>query len=206
VSDALPGERRTRIAIAVLQPPVWAPPGVDPSAWRLALAEDVLDVFALMLEVDPAVAVATGEAGLAREVGWPGLRSYELSQLDLPSLFAAAEAEGYEQAVVIAADAPDLPGLHIAKLLRPLTSHPMAVAQVSGAETGLLGAAVRLPAPNWLPGLGLDELTPQHLRKLAPQASDVAAGAAWHRMRGAADLGRLDPRLEGWSATRALLS
>jgi len=67
-----------RVAIAVLEPPVWRPPGVDPEAWRMALAEDVLDVLALMSEVDPAIAVAAGEEPLLKELGWPGLRSYVL--------------------------------------------------------------------------------------------------------------------------------
>jgi hypothetical protein len=44
------------------------------------------------------------------------------------------------------------------------------------------------------------------LRKLAPALTDVAPGSAWHRLRGPDDLARLDPRLEGWEATRALLT
>jgi hypothetical protein len=183
---------------------MWRPPGVDPEAWRMALAEDVLDVLALMTEVDPAIAVAAGEEPLLKELGWPGLRSYVLEGLDVRSVFAAAAAD-YEQAAVLPMDAPDLPGMVIAKLLRPLTTRPVAAAGVTGAD-GLIGLAANLPAPDWIPAASLKELTPMALRTLAPALTDVAPGSAWHRLRGPDDLARLDPRLEGWEATRALLT
>jgi hypothetical protein len=74
------------------------------------------------------------------------------------------------------------------------------------AGAGLLGLASRLPAPAWLPSAGLDELTPQSLRRLAPRATDVAPAPGWHRLRGPDDVARLDPALEGWDATRSLLA
>jgi hypothetical protein len=93
----------------------------------------------------------------------------------------------------------------IAKLLRPLSSRPVAAAAVTGGS-GLIGLGATLPAPDWLPAAGLDDLTPQALRRHAPTITDVAPANGWHRLRGPADLGRLDPRLEGWDTTRALLS
>lgn len=192
-----------RVAIAVLEPPSWTPPGVDPQRWRLALAEDVLDVLALLLEVDPAVAATDPE--LLGQVGWPGLRGYVVPALDVVTVLRAAAADGYEQAVLLAADAPDLPGLVIAKLLRPLTSKPVAAAPALGG-TGLLGLAAALPAPSWLPAVSLDDVTPQSLRRFAPQATDVAPAEGWHRLRSPDGLTRLDPRLAGWDATRSLLS
>jgi len=194
-----------RIAIALLSPPGFTPVGLDPTAWRLALAEDVVDVLATLAEVDAAVAVAADEAPLARQVGWPGLHAYAVPVLDAPSVFAAAHADGYEQAVLLAADAPDLPGLVIAKLLRPLSTRPVAAAP-SMSGFGLLGLASVLPAPSWLPATDLDSLSPQSLRRLSPQVTDVAPASGWHRLRSGADLDRLDPRLEGWDATRALLA
>jgi hypothetical protein len=184
---------------------VWAPPGVDPDQWRTALAEDLLDVLATMAEVEAAVAVPAGGGDLLRRVGWPGLRAYELAALDIVSVLAAAAADGYDQAAVLAPDVPDLPGMIIAKLLRPLTTRPVAVAPATGGP-GLLGLSAVLPAPTWLPPLTLDELTPKDLRRRAPAQTDVAPSATWHRLRSPHDLGRLDPRLEGWEATRALLS
>ncbi|RIV29846.1 hypothetical protein [Micromonospora radicis] len=112
---------------------------------------------------------------------------------------------GYEQAAVVAGDAPDLPGLTIGKLLRPLTSRPVAVAPVEGGS-GLLGAAARLPVPSWLPSLDLDAAVPAAVRAVAPRPGDLAVTPSWHRLRGPADLARLDPALGGWENTRALLS
>ena len=195
-----------RVAIAVLASPAWAPPGVEAHTWRLALADDVLDVLALMTEVDAAVAVEAGDETILAELGWPGLRSYVLPSLDVVTVLGAAAADGYEQGVVLAADAPDLPGMVIAKLLRPLTTRPVSAAPVTGAVEGLIGCGANLPAPGWLPAVRLDELTPQSLRRYAPEITDVAPATGWHRLRGPTDLARLDPRLEGWDATRALLT
>lgn len=171
----------------------------------MALAEDVLDVLALMSEVDAAIAVAEADEALLADLGWPGLRAYVLPSLDVRSVFAAAAGDGYEQAVVLPMDAPDLPGMVIAKLLRPLTTRPAAAASATGAE-GLIGISANLPAPAWIPAASLAAMTPQSLRRLAPAITDVAPAANWHRLRTAADLSRLDPRLEGWDNTRALLT
>jgi hypothetical protein len=195
-----------RIAIALLAQPRFTPVGVSGREWRLALAEDVIDVLATLAEVDAAVAVPSAEAHLARQVGWPGLRSYAVPVLDIPSVLAAAADDGYEQAALLAADAPDLPGLTIAKLLRPLTTRPVSAAPDLSSAAGLLGLAARLPAPAWLPATTLDTPTPQSLRTLSPQVTDVAPAAGWHRLGRAEDLSRLDPRLEGWAATRSLLA
>lgn len=195
-----------RVAVALLAPPTWCPPGIDSASWRLALAEDVLDVLATLAGVDAAAAIPAADAGLLSRLGWPGLRAYAVPALDVDAVLAAASRDGFEQAVLLAADAPDLPGMLIAKLLRPLTSRPVAAAPAVGGAGGLLGLSAALPAPGWLPSAGLDGLTPQSLRRLAPALTDVAPAPGWHRLRSPDDLARLDPRLEGWDATRALLS
>jgi hypothetical protein len=195
-----------RVAILVLAPPSWSPPQVDARRWRLALAEDMLDELARLIEVDVAVAVHAEEPELVDELGWPGLRWYAVGRLDVPTILAAAESDGYAQAALVAADAPDLPGLLIAKLLRPLTSRPLAAAPALGGEAGLIGLGSVLPAPAWLPAMTLDDQTPQALRKYATNPTDVAAATGWHRLRAPDDLARLDPRVEGWDATRLLLA
>jgi len=43
------------------------------------------------------------------------------------------------------------------------------------------------------------------LRKTAPQPGDVSSAPEWRRLRGPAELASLDPALEGWENTRALL-
>jgi hypothetical protein len=123
--------------------------------------------------------------------------------LNCPVLDAAA-ADGYDQAAVIAADAPDVPGMVLGKLLRPLTGKPVAVAP-GGPGGGLFGVAARLPVPDWLADHDLDSASPAALRRTAPEPREVESTPEWRRLRGPADLATLDPALEGWDATRALL-
>ena len=109
----------------------------------------------------------------------------------------------------------------------PLGAQPPGAAQASGGggagapaagtlaiggrtpnSYGLVALASRLPAPAWLANLAVDLDTPDavtRLRAVAPRRELVVA-PAWHRLRTPADLAALDPGLEGWEATRALLS
>ena len=192
-----------RLVVLYLSAPAWAPPGVDPLGWRAALAEDTVDLLATLAEVTSAVAAADRDQGLAEAIVWPGMPVYTMPELTVRGILSAAAADGYEQAAVIAPDAPDLPAMLIGKLLRPLTSRPLAVAPaVTG---GLLGVATRLPVPDWLPDLDLTaEVT--SVKAAAPRPGLVSVVPGWHRLDGPEGLSRLDPGLEGWEATRALLS
>ncbi|GAB3089365.1 hypothetical protein [Micromonospora schwarzwaldensis] len=193
-----------RVVVALLGPVTWSPPGVEPARWRTALAEDVVDLLATLNEVETAVAVTPADRWLADAVVWPGTAVHEVPQPTPNAVFATLT--GYDQAAVVAADAPDVPGLTLGKLLRPLSSRPVAVAPAEGNGPGLLGVAARLPVPEWLPVLDLDTAVPGEVRAAAPRPGDVAVTAGWRRLRGPADLGALDPAFEGWDATRALLS
>ncbi len=188
----------------MLVPVPWHPPGVPAASWRAALAEDVVDLLAALAEVEPAIAATPADRALADAIAWPGTPIYEIPSATVRPALAAAAADGYDQAVVVAADAADLPGLTVGKLLRPLTTRPVAVA-TAGPGGGLLGVAARLPVPDWLPDLDLDASGPADLRRNAPEPGDVASAPAWRRLRGPADLATLDPAVEGWDATRALL-
>ncbi|HEV7896766.1 MAG TPA: hypothetical protein VGP31_02820 [Planosporangium sp.] len=193
-----------RVVIALLRPVGWAPPGIDRASWRRALAEDVVDLLSTLAAADPAIAVTSADHDLAAAVAWPGMPVYELSEATPVNALRAAADDGYEMGAVLAADAPDLPGMLIGKLLQPLTSRIVAVAPAHGG--GLLGVASRLPLPDWLPEVDLDAGQPEALREAAPRAAVVAVTPGWHRLRGAEDLARLDPALEGWDTTRMLLS
>lgn len=217
-----------RVVIALLQPVRWHPPGIPPDAWRAALAEDVVDLIATLNETDAGIAVPAGERGLAEAVAWPGMRVYELPPLApaLVEVLRAVAGDGYDQAAVLAPDAPDLPGLLIGKLMRPLTTRTVAVAPAAdrpalpprpsadggdhggagGPAVGLLGLACRLPAPAWLPGIDLDSGSAAALREAAPSPAEVSVTAGWRRLRDRAALATLDPAVEGWEHTRALLS
>jgi hypothetical protein len=194
----------SRVVIALLTPVAWGPPGIDRESWRRALAEDVVDLLSTLAAAEPAIAVAPADRHLAEAVAWPGMPVYELPACTPANALRAAADDGYELGAVLAPDAPDLPGMLIGKLLQPLTSRTAAVAPAHGG--GLLGVASRLPLPDWLPDVDLDTGQPDELRAAAPRKALVAVTPGWHRLRGPGDLARLDPALEGWETTRALLS
>ena len=192
-----------RVVAVLLVPVVWHPPGVDLGAWRAAMAEDVVDLLARLAQAEPAIAATAQDRPLADEIAWPGMRIYDVPTATVLPVLAAAAADGFDQAAVLAADAPDLPGMILGKLLKPLESRPVAVA--AGGAQGLLGVAARLPAPAWLADHDLDTASAMTLRRTAPEPGDVSSTPPWRRLRGPAELAALDPALEGWDNTRALL-
>ncbi len=221
-----------RMAAVLVTPGVRAaaPPGVDPVEFGLALVEDSCDLVAELELVVPAIAVshdAEQELGgrAMDEFAWPGTAMLRLRPADGtgPGLVGQTLRElaalGAQQAVVLAADAPDLPVLLIGKLLRALGSAArradVAVCPAEGG--GLVALAAWLPPADWVLGIGaggppgdpqveLDRLDViGQLRGAAPRRGAVAVVPGWHRLRSPADVARLDPGLEGWPATRGVL-
>jgi len=209
------GVARTAVVVADAAAAAAAPPGVDGREYALAMAEDVLELVGDLSIVDPALlCVPRDDPAWTADVAvrsWPGTPVGEYrGQASGEAVLAAVElasAQAADAAVVVTGDAPDLPGLLLGKLLRALGS-----AEIACCTTGsgaLVALATRLPVPVWLtPGLAsfdtADALA--RLRAAAPDGSVVAEGPGWHRLREPADVRRLDPGLEGWDATRALLS
>ncbi|GAA2614080.1 hypothetical protein [Paractinoplanes durhamensis] len=193
-----------RVVAVLLVPVEWSPPGVDLRVWRSALAEDVVDLLARLAQAEAAIAATAEDRKLAEEIAWPGMRIYEVPAATYLPVFAAAAADGFDQAAVIAGDAPDVPGMILGKLLAPLDGKAVAVAP-GGPGNGLMGVAAGLPAPEWLADHDLDSASAQLLRRTAPQPGDVTSTPEWRRLRGPAELASLDPALEGWENTRALL-
>jgi 2-phospho-L-lactate guanylyltransferase (CobY/MobA/RfbA family) len=185
------------------------PAGVDRQAYRLALLEDTYEVIAGLELVEAALAVDPAEQEIARSLVWPGTevlavpddaqRTRTLTTLD------AATQLGADSVAVVAGDAPDLPGLLIGKLFRALSPADAAVCPAAGG--GLVALAIKLPRPAWLPDVDLDEDDAlERLRAAAPRRHAVGLAPGWHRLRAPVDVHRLDPGLEGWEATRRLLS
>jgi hypothetical protein len=198
-----------RAAVLLLAGPPAAgacPPGVAPDAFARALAEDVADLLVDLPGLEPVVAAAADRVADAEDIVWPGTPVLEAVLATPIEVFAALTGRGYEQAALVAADAPDLPGLLVAKPFSRLTG--ATVAAVPAAGGGLVVLAATLPAPDWLPaGLTLD--TPDALDRLrvaAPARRDFAVAPSWRRLRTPGDLAGLDPGLEGWETTRALLT
>jgi hypothetical protein len=188
-----------RIAVVLAGFAAAAPPGIDGGRFAAASLADTYELVHALVGVDAAIAGETSVEGLL----WPGSRRFppfvELAEL-------AAACAGYDQLVVVPADAPDLPGLVVAKIFRALQRAEVCVAPERG-RAGCVALGVRLPVAPWVDlGLDLDrDLGPDLLRD-APRPNLVALAPDWHRLRSPADVHRLDPGLEGWEETRALLA
>lgn len=196
---------RRVVVVVVPGAGTWAPPGREPEAWRLALAEDTYEVLAALDRVDVAVAVAGDERAVAEmsALTWPGTPTYAVDP-GCPVLHAVELAGPAAAVVAVSHDVPDLPGLLIGKLFRALSHADVAV---TPAEDGSLAAiGVGLPVADWIADLEPTFDTPLSvLEDRRPRRHAVAIGPGWHRLRSNADLARLDPGLEGWDATRSLL-
>lgn len=208
-----------RLVGVLLAAPRRSPPDAPSKSLRLAMLEDVYETVAALELVDTALVVDQADPAGAEASGltWPGTEVHVLPPDDnegLPAAYRALLAlagTGADEVTVVAPDAPDLPGLLLGKLHRALGSADVAV--LPAAAGGLVALAVRCPLAGWLgdeavlPGLDLDAEDPLGtLRAGARRRTSVAVGPGWHRVRTAADLDRLDPGLEGWDVTRALLA
>lgn len=175
-----------------------APDGVEPRTWLEAVAEDTYEVVAGLDLVTPLL--VTSVAGLDKIV-WPGTEVVAIDE-DEPLASVVRRLKG-EQAVVVSGDAPDLPPLLVGKLFRELGRAEISVCP--DERGGAVALACRLPMPGWAEP-DLDAPDPvADLRAQAPGRRMVATVSGWHRLRGRDDLGLLDPGLEGWDSTRALL-
>ncbi|WP_344804772.1 hypothetical protein [Microlunatus ginsengisoli] len=193
---------RRRLVVVLARHVAAAPDRVDPAAFAAAALADSYEVAADLVDVDATIA---GPASAA-ELLYPGARLLP-ADAPLAELVAVAAESGYAEVVFLPGDAPDLPGLVVAKLFKALNRAAVAVAPERGG-TGCVALGVALPLAEWaeLPA-DLDTDPRPSLYRAAPRRSKVASTPDWHRLRSAEDvLTRLDPALEGWEETRLLLS
>ena len=177
-----------------------APPGVDPARFAHACLADTYEVAADLVDARSGL---VGPAALD-ELLWPG--AVRLDDAPLAVLLDAC-AELADEVVLVPADAPDLPGLVLAKQLKVLHRADVAVAPERDGP-GCVALGLRLPVAAWVPVADLDlDLDPRSmLTARAPARDLVVSTPDWHRLRGPGGVHRLDPALEGWEETRALLS
>ena len=176
-----------------------APPGIEPGRWLEAVAEDTYEMVAGLELVTPVL--VTSVPGLD-EIVWPGTEVIDVGE-DEPLKDILKRLDG-DQAAVVAADAPDLPPLLVGKLFRELGRARITVSPAKGG--GAVALACDLPAPGWA-DLDLDDPDlVATLRAQAPGPRTVATTPGWHRLRTPGDVAGLDPGLEGWDSTRALLT
>jgi glycosyltransferase A (GT-A) superfamily protein (DUF2064 family) len=186
--------------------------GVDPARLAAAMLEDVCELVAELVGASAALILCPPGwlADLELPV-WPGTVVLGVPAMgeeasETHSAFGALAAAGADEAVLVAADAPDLPRLLIGKVFSGLQHADAGVVPAAGG--GLVALGCRLPAAGWLEaaGAGLDTADAlARLQQAAPRRRSLAVVSGWHRVRRPGDVARLDPGLEGWAATRALL-
>jgi len=179
-----------------------APPGVNTDAFAQACLSDTYEVLADVEEVRSGI---VGDPTAAAALLWPGDLAYPWHD----SLQSLAEllSDIADELVVVPADVPDLPGLVVAKLFKALRRADVCCAPQRGSPVGFAAIGLRLPWPSWLPGdLDLDTTGYETLARASPRRNLLAVGPDWHRMSTPSGVHWLDPGLEGWESTRALLS
>ncbi|MEV0823240.1 hypothetical protein [Nonomuraea rubra] len=175
-----------------------APPGVGPGDFLEAVAEDTYEIVAGLELVTPVL--ITSVPGLD-DLVWPGTEVIAIAE-DEPLKHVLTRLDA-DQAAVVCADAPDLPPLLIGKLFRELGRAEITICPAENG--GAVALACALPAPAWAdPDLDAYDVV-KELRAQAPGPRRVATTPGWHRLRTPQDVGRLDPGLEGWDNTRALV-
>jgi hypothetical protein len=193
--------RRVAVVLARYDASHAAPQGMDPETFAAACLLDSYEVVADLIDVRSGIA---GPASVA-ELLWPGA-------LHLPaditvSAIARQLSSEADELVVVPADVPDLPGLVLAKLFKVLHRTDIAIAPEHGGS-GCVAIGVSLPLADWIPedAIDLDRNPFARLSAIAPRRSRCTLTPTWHRLRTPADVAQLDPSLEGWEETRALLS
>ncbi|HYJ69930.1 MAG TPA: hypothetical protein VEX15_19930 [Nocardioidaceae bacterium] len=203
--DASPPTRSR--AVVVLAVPVADPlPVADVTRDRLEdvlIADAVDSVESLTVATVGVLCSPSQLAGVAASAGvgtavWTGAA---------PTVREAANhaaAAGAEQVVVIASDAPHLPGLLVGKLFRPLGRVDVTVSPDPRGFAVAIG--LRLPVPDWVGEFDLDQPdVVDALLRRAPRRALVRAITGWRRLREPADFAALHAGVDGADLTRALL-
>lgn len=178
------------------------PPGIDPSSFARACLADSYELLADLVGVRAGIA---GDGPEIDQLLWPGDLRFDGAAS--PRALASHVDGRFDQLVLVPADVPDLPGLVIAKVLQALQRADICVAPERGGGSGCAALGVRVPWAAWAEGdIDLNDNPSERLAALAPRRGALAVGPDWHRLRHPAAIQRLDPGLEGWEQTRALLA
>lgn len=192
--------RRVAVVLARYDASSAAPDGIDPAAFAAACLLDSYEVVADLIGVTSGIA---GPPSVA-EMLWPG--ALHLATDTTVPVMAQQLSETADELVLLPADLPDLPGLVLAKLFKVLHRTDIAIAPERSGN-GCAAIGVSLPLADWIAddAFDLDHNPFERLSAIAPRRSRCALAPPWHRLRTPVDLRRLDPGLEGWEETRALL-
>lgn len=193
--------RRVAVVLARYDASSAAPDGIDPAAFAGACLLDSYEVVADLIGVTSGIAGPSSVADML----WPGAL-HLATDVTVPVMARQLSGEA-DELVVLPADVPDLPGLVLAKLFKVLHRTDITIAP-ERAGIGCAAIGVSLPLAEWIPddAFDLDHNPYLQLSASAPRRSRCTLSPAWHRLRTPADVSRLDPGLEGWEETRALLA
>jgi hypothetical protein len=193
--------RRVAMVLARYDASRAAPEGLDPAVFASAC---LLDSYEVVADLTGVVSGIAGPDSVA-DMLWPGDLHLPVD-ITVPTM-ASQLSDMADELVVVPADLPDLPGLVLAKLFKVLHRTDIAIAPERGGD-GCAALGMSLPLADWIPddAFDLDHNPFERLSTAAPRRSRYTLAPAWHRLRTPDDLGRLDPGLEGWEETRALLA
>jgi hypothetical protein len=193
--------RRVAVVLARYDASAATPEGIESEAFAAACLLDSYEVLADLIEVRSGIAGPTSVADLL----WPGAMHLP-PDITVPTM-AQLLSEQADELVVVPADVPDLPGLVLAKLFKVLHRTDIAIAP-ERIGTGCVAIGMSLPLADWIPedAFDLDRNPFTRLTTIAPRRSRCTLTPSWHRLRTPVDVQRLDPGLEGWEETRALLA
>ncbi len=188
-----------RIALTIASYAAVPPPGTDPDAFAAAALADTYEVLAGLEGITSGIAGSDAH----RELLWPD--SVLRPDSGVRGLADGATGD-FDALVLVPADVPDLPPLVVAKVFKALVRADLCLAPARNGG-GLAALGLQLPWPDWLPDdLDLDEDPYPELARRVPDRRLLTRAPDWHRLRSPADTNRLDPGLEGWEETRAVLS
>lgn len=189
----------SRLAVVLADLEAVPPPGIRAGPFAEACRADTYEVLAGLEGIVSGIAGAPAY----EELLWP-----DSVLVPARTVRGVADwAQGrFAAVVVVPADVPDLPQLVIAKVFKSLIRAQVSVAPARGGP-GSVAIGIRLPWPEWLPPdvtFSLDLYA--DLAALVPDRRWLSRGPEWHRLSTPGATDRLDPGLEGWEETRALLA
>jgi hypothetical protein len=197
------GERLV-VVLAVPAPDPSPVPSVSPERWEAALLADAVDAAESLAAAAIAVLCPPRHADAVAAVAAIDTTVWTSQQ---PTVLEAAEraaSAGARQAVVLASDAPHLPGLLVGKVFRALGRADLAICPDPRGFASAIG--LQLPAAEWLTDLDPDQTdVADRAKAAAPRPALVRLTPGWRRLRTEADLAALEAAVDGADFTRALV-
>jgi hypothetical protein len=180
-------------------------PGVPRDRLELTLLGDAVDNAEALAATRVAVLCTPAQVDGVAETAAYDTDVWSSSSPSVREAAVRASATGARRVVVVASDAPQLPGLLVGKLFRPLGRCDVTVGpDPRGAAAGI---GLRLPMPDWVGDVDLDGPgVVDTLLRRAPRRALVRTTPGWRRLREPSDFTALTASPDGADLTRALLA